>query len=218
MLQHALRQALKTGLETITPRRLFMVRGPRRQNSICLTYDDGPHDVHTPRLLDTLGNLSIKATFFVIGEQAERHPAIIRRMAAEGHTVGTHTYFHRDPAQTSARQLLSETERTCALISDLLGTPPPTLFRPPHGKLTPAKFLALWRMSQTVVLWNVDPKDFARQNTAEVRTWFSERVPRSGDLVLMHDNLPHAAEVLPDLAASAHERGLTFSTINDWVT
>ena len=211
------RQAIKAWLATVMPRRRYVVSGPRASQAVCLTFDDGPHPEHTPRLLDELGNQSIKATFFVIGEQAARHPDLIRRTAAEGHSIGTHTYYHRDPKETSAAQLRSETERSCSVISEILGTPPPTLFRPPYGKLTPSKLFTLWQMAQTVVLWNVDPKDFERAHTADVRTFFADWVPQSGDVVLMHDNLPHAAEVLPNLAISARDHSLSFWTVDAWI-
>ena len=114
---------------------------------------------YTPALLDVLRDCGVRATFFVIGEKVERHPEIVRRMVAEGHGVGNHSFHHNDPQSTSARQLMDEVHRTKVLLAGLLGSDV-TLFRPPRSKLTASKLWWLWKARQTVVLWNVDPKDF----------------------------------------------------------
>ena len=92
-----------------------------------------------------------------------------------------------------------------------------TLFRPPHGKLTISKLWRLWRARQTVVLWNVDPKDYRCDSPEEVRQWFQARPLRGGDLILLHDNVPHAIEVIPDLAEQARASGLSYATLSDWI-
>jgi peptidoglycan/xylan/chitin deacetylase (PgdA/CDA1 family)/glycosyltransferase involved in cell wall biosynthesis len=209
------RQLLRRALTALLPRRRFLTRGPAESGSVCLTFDDGPHPEHTPRLLDGLRRQGVRATFFVVGRQAERYPELVRRIAAEGHTLGHHSYSHSEPGQTSARQLLDEVRRTRDLLAGLTGTPP-VLFRPPKGSLTARKLWGLWRAGQTVVLWNVDPKDYARRAAGEVRDWFRRRPLNGGDLVLMHDNHPHAAEVVPGLVEDAHGRGLTFSQLPEW--
>ena len=103
------------------PRTLFMVSGPRDSNSVCLTFDDGPHPEHTVRVLDVLRRESVPATFFVIGERAEKCPDVVRCIVQEGHTLGHQTFFHTDPAQTSASQLLAEVRRTTATLSRIVG-------------------------------------------------------------------------------------------------
>jgi peptidoglycan/xylan/chitin deacetylase (PgdA/CDA1 family) len=75
----------------------------------------------------------------------------------------------------------------------------------------------LWRAGQTVVLWNVDPKDWACQETDELRAWFQRHVFRGGDIVLMHDDRPHAAEIVPDLSRFVRANGLEFKTLLQWL-
>ncbi len=159
--------------------------------------------------------MNVTATFFVIGERAARYPELVRRMAAEGHLIGHHSYTHSDPARTSAAQLIGEVQRSGALLTDILGGPP-RWFRPPHGKLTASKLWRLYRSGQTVVLWNADPKDYACPTAADLRRWFQQRPLQGGDLVLMHDTYPHASEVVPELVADCRARGLTFATIDQW--
>jgi peptidoglycan/xylan/chitin deacetylase (PgdA/CDA1 family) len=210
------RQPLRRLMAVTLPRRMFLVDGPVKSGSICLTFDDGPDPVHTPRLLDVLKQHKIPATFFVIGQQAERHPEIVRRMIAEGHLVGNHSFTHSEPRGISAQQLVEEVQRTRELLLDLTGQAP-ALFRPPKGKLTAAKLWALWRAGQTVVLWNSDPRDYVCRSASDVRNWFRAHPLCAGNLVLMHDNRPHAAEVLPELIAAARRRGQTFVTVSEWV-
>src|SRR5262249_22133542 len=95
--------------------------------------------------------------------------------------------------------------------------PVPRLFRPPHGKLTAGKLLRLWRGGQTVVLWNVDPKDFACRTGEELRAWFGRRPLQGGVVVLLHDDRPHAATALPGLIEATRKRGLRFTTPLPWV-
>src|SRR5207248_3179366 len=121
----------------------FLVRGPRPSNSVCLTFAHGPPPVHTPQVLDALKAAGVPATFFVVGERAERHPTLIRRIVSEGHTLGHHSFTHSPPPLTPAAQLLDEVRRTGTLLRDITGRAP-TLFRPPHGKLTTRKALGLW--------------------------------------------------------------------------
>jgi peptidoglycan/xylan/chitin deacetylase (PgdA/CDA1 family)/glycosyltransferase involved in cell wall biosynthesis len=210
------RQLLRRGLAVTLPRHVLMTGGPTSGRSVCLTFDDGPHPEYTPRLLDVLKERDVCATFFVIGSQAERHPEIVRRAVEEGHAVGNHTFSHGDPSATPTRRLIEEVRRTDDLLRRLTGRAP-RLFRPPHGKVTAEKLWRLWRDGQTVVLWNADPKDYSRRDPDEVRAWFRERPLRGGDLVLMHDNVPHAIDVLPTLIDEARAAGLQFTTPPRWI-
>jgi peptidoglycan-N-acetylglucosamine deacetylase len=210
------RRVARNTLAATLPTRLFLTHGPGRSRSVCLTFDDGPHPVYTPRLLDLLQERGVRATFFLVGRQIERHPEIVLRMVSAGHTVGNHTFSHGEPSSVSARQLIDEVRRTDDLLTPILGRAP-RLFRPPHGKVTVAKLMRLWGSSRTVVLWNSDPKDFSRSDAGEVIDWFRARPLRGGDLVLMHDNVPHSIDALPVLIKEAHERGLDFVTPSDWI-
>jgi peptidoglycan/xylan/chitin deacetylase (PgdA/CDA1 family) len=211
-----LRQLVRGGLAAVLPRRWFLVRGSPRSRSVCLTFDDGPHPEHTPRVLDVLKAERLRATFFVVGREAERHPEVVRRIVAEGHELGHHSYFHGAPSRTSPGQLMDEVRRTRDVLARVAGRSP-TLFRPPHGKLTSGKLLRLWQGGLTVVLWNVDPKDCYCQGPEELRDWFQARPLRGGDVVLMHDNKPHGAAVLSELIRETRRRGLAFATPLDWL-
>lgn len=212
-----LRQLLRTGMARTLPRQLFMVSGPPDSRAVTLTFDDGPHPVHTPALLDRLSAHGIRATFFLLGSQVERHPELVRRIAAEGHDVGHHSYTHGDPATTSWSELAQEARRASRLLQSLVGRAP-RLFRPPHGKITAPKALALWALRQTIVLWNQDPKDFACGSAAALRAWFSDRALAGGDVILLHDVHPYAAEALDTMVERVNAAGLGFCRVSDWVS
>lgn len=213
---NVLRQGVKTLLTALLPRERLLASGPRSASGIALTLDDGPHPEHTPRLLDELDRHQIKATFFVVGQAAERHADIVRRIAEEGHTLGTHTYTHSEPAETSAATMLEETRRSINLIADLTGQRP-TLFRPPKGKLTLKKTLGLWKLQQSIVLWNQDPRDYQAGTEHGIQMWFSAYVPQRGDIVLLHDTHPHCIGAIRSFADRARDCGLEFSTIDEFV-
>ncbi len=212
----ALRQWLKFGLSAVLPQSWLMTRGPRvsaaTQTEIALTFDDGPHPEHTPRLLDLLGASGAKGTFFVIGEKALQHPNLVRRIADEGHEIGNHTWTHSEPSQTSASRFLTEVAQTRQMIQNLTGRDC-RLMRPPKGALSVGKLLGLWRQRQTIALWNSDPKDFAMTDDAELLRWLDSYHPRTGDIVLLHDNHSRAAVAVERLIRT----DLRFVTLSEWL-
>jgi peptidoglycan-N-acetylglucosamine deacetylase len=210
-----LRQSIRRGLAATLPRRVFLTHGPKGSHSVCLTFDDGPHPDLTPRLLDVLAELRVRATFFLIGREVERFPEVVRRMIEEGHSVGHHSYSHPPRRSLTARQAADETEGGAEALAALLGRRA-SLYRPPGGKLTGRDLLRLWRSGFTTVLWNVDPKDFNKRSADEIRCVFTNRPLESGDLVLFHDNHPHAIEILPELVARTRRDGLEFETVDAW--
>jgi peptidoglycan/xylan/chitin deacetylase (PgdA/CDA1 family) len=194
---------------------MLVTHGPRRSRTVCLTFDDGPHPEVTPKLLDALAREGIKATFFVVGQCAERCPDLVRRLEGEGHTVGHHSYSHPDPATTPTAVMRDEVRRSSRALHDILGHPV-HLYRPPRGKLRALDFPAVWLLRQTIALWNVDPKDFSRSSSDEVVDWFAAHPLRGGDLVLLHDSSALTVAAVPAIAAGARRSGLAFGTLDRW--
>ncbi len=212
MFKRIVRQSLKSMMKTFLPRNRFMVSMPESEKTVYLTFDDGPDPEQTARVLDALKEHGIKATFFVIGEKISRNPDIFKRILDEGHAIGQHTYFHKLPNETSADQLANEIEQTEKLLHELTDSTS-KLFRPPLGKLTPGKFMHLWKSGKSICLWNNDPKDFACENIQQVLNHFDDEPIQSGDVVLLHDNQPYAADVIDYLSKQANEFQLKFGTL-----
>ena len=206
-MENPIRQLIKRVMLRTLPRRALVAGAP--PGHVCLTFDDGPHPEHTPKLLDTLAKLGVGATFFVIGKKAAKHPNLVARIVAEGHAIGSHSYDHAPPKQVDARTLAEETRRCRELLARIAGCSS-RLMRPPFGTVSVGKAVRLWLEGQTIVLWSSDPKDYACRDADEVIARLSDSPPASGDIVLMHDTFPWAAEVLPSLVAR-----LELSTVRD---
>lgn len=212
------------------PGRLLLVRGPRRRaritkrlfdfgtekQELALTFDDGPHPEWTPTILERLKEHNMRATFFVIGRNAQRYPNLVRQIVADGHDVGNHTLTHGDPCATTARQLLYEVSHAQYLLHSLTGKDY-RVMRPPKGDVTAMKLVTLWWQGYTVVLWNVDPGDYRAQSAEALRRWCGSYVPRSGDIVLLHDRCPYSLEVIDRLGEIGKERKLTFVSVSQWL-
>ncbi|MDX1969713.1 MAG: polysaccharide deacetylase family protein [Planctomycetaceae bacterium] len=197
------RQLVRRIMTTCLPPSRWLVRGSRRATespAISLTFDDGPHPEHTPRVLDALARWNAVGTFFVIGQAAATYPDLIARMLAEGHTLGNHTWTHQEPSATPTREFLAEVAQTDSWLSYQTGFRPRWM-RPPKGELTWGKLRGLWQSGHTVSLWNVDPRDYRMTSTADVARWASAYRPQTGDILLLHDRLPWAAQIVDALGS-----------------
>lgn len=212
----AARQGLRRTLELALPRSRFLVRGPASSGAVALTFDDGPHPDITPRLLDLLAEHALHATFFVIGREAERYPHLVARMVAEGHAVGHHSYTHSEPALTSAETLLGELEMANDTFREAAGVLP-TIMRPPKGQLSSSKLVRLLARGFRIVLWSVDPKDYAMASAEPLVAWARETPLAGGDVILLHDVQPHCLQALPPLAARLRDLNLTAVPLGAWL-
>ena len=149
---------------------------------VYLTFDDGPHPVYTPQVLDVLARYDARATFFVVGSLAQAYPNIIQRIAAEGHTIANHTWNHEDLAGLSRAAFDETVGRTQAILADL-ATP---CLRPPYGSVD--AFTREWASSHglSLMTWDVSPKDWLRPPAAEIADYIV-RWARAGLVVLLHD-------------------------------
>jgi peptidoglycan/xylan/chitin deacetylase (PgdA/CDA1 family) len=160
---------------------------------VALTFDDGPHPEYTPRLLDVLERYGARATFFMVGAQAARHPEIVARAAAAGHTIGNHTWDH--PAMT----VISSAERREQLrrCREILGAYGSRLFRPPFGFQNRASRFDALRTGYDVVGWSFSAYDWLERDGPWMADFIGKRLA-PGKIVILHDRL-HTAE-RPELA------------------
>ena len=217
---NAVRQIAKRLLTACVGREKLLVRGPRSKTArpkLALTFDDGPHPEHTPRLLHRLDTYGLRATFFVIGQNVQKYPELIRQMAEPGHEIANHTYTHSEPQETSTSAFLDEVRRTDDLLFKLTGRITTTV-RPPKGELNWTKLLGLWRSHKTVALWNVDPKDFRMSALEEMTKWCEGFQPHDGDIILLHDNHPYAHHAVETMLSRGVFDRFDTTTINHWFT
>jgi peptidoglycan/xylan/chitin deacetylase (PgdA/CDA1 family) len=154
--------------------------------AVGLTFDDGPHRLGTPAVLNALAAAGASATFFVVGEQVRRDPGIVREVVAAGHPLAVHGDRHRALTLVGPRALRADLDRCAALVAELGGRPPER-YRPPYGVFTPAALLEARRRGWTPLLWSAWGRDWRARASAASIAALATRAVRGGDVVLLHD-------------------------------
>ena len=156
-------------------------RMDRTEKKVYHTFDDGPIPEATPFILDTLKERGIKATFFMVGENAFRYPELLERVRAEGHAIGNHTYNHMGGAKHSINTYMNNIRKA----DEILHT---HLFRPPHGWMKISQYAWLSRKYK-VVMWDLVTRDYSRLLTADDVVNNIKRYARNGSIITFHDSL-----------------------------
>ncbi len=201
-------------------------RGPAGGNVIALTFDDGPDPRYTPQILDTLREHGVAATFFVVGVNAESAPGLLRRMQADGHEVGNHTYQHPNLATVSRERTRLELNATQRIIQHVLGLST-TLFRPPFNvdsdPLTPEEIEPILRAQELGYLAvgaGIDPQDWRPGITADAVVAETVRRLADGRIVLLHDGggeRSATVAALPRIIEHFRARGYRFATVSELI-
>ena len=177
---------------------------------VAITFDDGPNPVYTPKLLDGLKERDVKATFFVIGEEAELYPEIIERMAKEGHEIGNHTYSHVNLCCLDYEEIEYEVNKTNQVIEKITGEYP-VYIRPPFGSWS--KELGD-KTGMIEVLWDIDPKDWDTSNTGTVITRVLKNVD-DRNIILFHDASQSSVDAALAVIDELKERGYAFVGVDE---
>ena len=152
---------------------------------IALTFDDGPYPPYTDRLLDLLKAKKIHVTFFLVAEQAQQYPELVRRMTAEGHTVGLHAFRHRDFLKLTEEEKRKDLEQGKAVLHAITGKDP-VYWRPPHGFRDFSVMETAAAQNLTVVNWSVIPRDWTGIDSQEIYRRVMDKA-EDGSIVLLHD-------------------------------
>jgi len=206
-------------LQWFTP---AILRGPGAGQRIALTFDDGPCPGHTEQVLDILRRHGVKATFFVCGQNVERSPEILRRVQAEGHTIGNHSYSHVYPYFRSRAFFAREIDLTQQAIEKVTGKRP-KFFRPPFGARWLGLHPVLEQRGLRLVNWSDTGYDWRLGTDRIVRETLKTLGP--GSIILLHDGrqtLPpervdraSTVEALPAIIEGAVKAGFTFVTLEE---
>ncbi|MDB4880742.1 MAG: pgdA2 [Gemmatimonadetes bacterium] len=189
---------------------------------VSITFDDGPSPEATPRILDALADAGVRATFFVLGRHADRWPHLVRRMAAEGHQLANHGYYHRKLHRRSPAYVRDDLQRGTDAILSATGLASLRHFRAPHGFRNPWVTPIAASLGQRTVGWSLGVWDSARPGAAEIsRRALAGLAPRS--ILLLHDgdgydadgDRTQTAEALPVILHGLRERGLRAVTLPD---
>jgi peptidoglycan/xylan/chitin deacetylase (PgdA/CDA1 family) len=169
----------------IVPGAVFRTPHPHR----VLTFDDGPHPERTPRLLDILATSGARAVFFMVGAEAMKHRALVRRVAEEGHLIGNHSFSHPWMLPMARRRIEEEIDRCQNALAEITGTAP-ALARPPYGQRDYRYNRVLKERGLTPVLWSQNLRDYWGQSPDVLIGRLGRSRP--GDILLLHDGDPKA--------------------------
>lgn len=190
----------------LCPKGLFRVNGSGR--TVYLTFDDGPIPEVTPWVLDRLSERDIKATFFMVGDNARRYPYLVKAVYSAGHTLGNHAMHHLQGLYTSLLTYVADIEEARLYLD----TP---LFRPPHGFLRPSQAKAL-AGHYDIVMYDVVTRDYSHRLTADEVFDNVRTLVRPGSIIVFHDSLkswPRLREALPRSLDWLLKQGYTFATL-----
>ena len=190
--------------------------GPR-QNVIALTFDDVPDPRYTPQLLDILQKYHVKATFFVVGSRAEKHPDLVKRMIREGHVIGNHSYNHPQFVKLQMNEFRTQIIRTENIIQTLAGYKP-RMIRPPYGEISEQQLKWVKGQGYKLINWNVDSLDWRGLTKSQVRNNILSHAGK-GAIILQHggggrgSNLRGTIQALPEVITIMRKRGYSFVTL-----
>ena len=168
--------------------------GPASERKISLTFDDGPVPGITDWVLAELEKRGLKATFFMVGDNVRKHPALAQSVLAAGHQLGNHTYHHLSGWKTSTKTYLDDVASCDAILADTVGEMP-RFFRPPYGWMSPGQAKGLVP-AKKIVMWNLLSYDFDSDLSSEIliRECTSRTVP--GTIVVFHDQQKTKAQLM----------------------
>lgn len=188
----------------IFPRRIWF----GANQNVCLTFDDGPHPEITPWLLDELKSNNIKATFFWLGSQIEKHPELVKRAIDEGHLVGHHGFNHTSGKELSFEEFKTNLDQSIALVKS-------KFFRPPYGDLN-QKQARYALQNGEIVMWSWMSYDFdSTISNMEILQKAKSQI-QSRDILIFHENdktIHRLKEIIPAIIQIIHDKGLNFALV-----
>ncbi len=201
---------------------VFTRHGPAVKK-IALTFDDGPDLVYTPKILDILKKEGVHASFFVLGMNAARYPAIIRRIVNDGHTLGNHSFDHINLALSHKEKIDWEVLATEQVLTRIVGKQP-RWFRAPYGNVSPLVLTELHRMGYRAVNWSVDSNDWRSLPAHKVKDNILQNVA-PGAIILQHsaaggpnENLSGTVRALTDIIRTLKKNGYQLVTVPQLLT
>lgn len=162
-----------------------IIRRGKSKTKVAITFDDGPHPEYTKKILDILKKKKVKATFFLTGQNAEKYPDVVRRIKAEGHDIGNHTYHHANLSPMKLERVKKEIALTELVIKEITGEEP-IYFRPPRGVYDQKVRRLLVNKGYSIVLWTVTTQDWRAPGVEYIVN--KAKKAKGGDIILMHDS------------------------------
>lgn len=185
------------------------------EKSIYLTFDDGPIPEMTPHILDILRKKGVKATFFIVGDNARKYPHLLRQILADGHRVGNHTFHHLKGFETPFEEYMQDVAACHEQFISVQEDNHP-LFRPPYGRITQEQLHALLQAGYEVIVWDVLTHDYNPRYSPEKLLTIVQRFSRNGSIVVFHDSIKSGSRMLRTLPVAIDwwlSQGYTLKTL-----
>ncbi|GAB7386807.1 hypothetical protein BSNK01_06430 [Bacillaceae bacterium] len=198
---------------------VFILRGPSGTRKVALTFDDGPDAVYTPQILDVLKKHNVKATFFLVGNRSQAHPEIVRRIVAEGHEIGNHSWNHANLPKLSDADFHWQVQKTDDFLYRLTGYRP-KLFRAPYGAVNEEQIKWLAAKGYKVIGWNVDSLDWKGLSKEAVSDNVLSNIT-PGAIILQHsaggkkENLSGTVQALPEMIKKLRADNVELVTVSN---
>ena len=177
---------------------------------IALTFEDGPNPIYTPLILDTLKSRGVKATFFVLGNRVKDYPELIKRIYAEGHTIGNHSWSHPQLTRLSSDEVANQLVETQKIVTDHTGYTP-FLYRPPYGFYNETVIVT---GQMPAILWSIDPMDLKFQDASYIANYVLDHA-FDGGIILLRDTNPNTTQALGAIIDGLTENGFSLVTVDD---
>lgn len=183
---------------------------------VALTFDDGPNHKTTSKLLDILKEHNAKATFFIVGQRVSGNESLIKRIYDEGHSIGNHSYNHSSLANLNSDNMNYQIAETNSLIENITDHRP-VLLRPPYGDYNAAVSAQAKAQNMSLILWNVDPKDWKVRNVNKIYEHVLSYA-NDGDIIIMHDLYDESVGAVEKIISTLSEKGFVFVTVDELIT
>jgi peptidoglycan/xylan/chitin deacetylase (PgdA/CDA1 family) len=198
-----------------------MAKAFRRTKKIALTFDDGPNPLSTPQILNILEKKKIKATFFIIGDNAKKYPELLKKIYKDGHEIELHSNSHSRLLPLFFKKAIrAEIEKNIKIIKKQINFTP-SYFRPPWGRSSPWMTNEIKKMNLKIALWSIDLKDWSGTSPEKMLKMFEKKI-KPGGIILLHDGegkkkvkMENTIKALPKIIDLAKARGYHFVTLNN---
>ena len=187
------------------------VKAAEREKLVALTFDDGPSGRYTRALLEGMAQRDIKATFFLCGYRMEQYPDLVEKILDNGHEIGLHGYSHKSMETMCLQEIRKELKKTSALLPK---SSPAVFLRPPGGICSRTVLAAAQEQGLALLLWSVDPRDWATNDARAVEASVLETV-RDGDVILLHDMTDSSVTAALSIMDKLQAQGFRFVTVSE---
>ena len=200
----------------------FIFQGPSEPKRVALTFDDVPDELFTLQVLDALKKHGVRATFFVVGNRAEDHPEVVKRMVEDGHVLGNHSYSHVNFPKVSNDEFHEEVLMTQKAVDEVVGGYQMKYIRPPYGNIADDQIKWLVSQKLKIVNWNVDSLDWKGIDADEVEKNIMSQV-KPGSIILQHgaggagEDLSGTVQALPRIIQKLQDQGYEFVTLPELI-